>query len=84
MPKVVKARKAKDVVEEVEIFARRFKEARLAKGATQQEIHEETGIAISFLSGVENAQRNLSIEVAAKLAHAVDRKLHELLNPFGR
>lgn len=81
MPHEIRARKARDVPEEVEIFARRFKAARLAKKITQQEIHEKTGIAISFLSGVENAQRNLSIEVAGKLARAVNRKLHELLEP---
>jgi transcriptional regulator with XRE-family HTH domain len=66
---------------EVETFGRHFREARIRANITQKEVHEQTGIAISFLSGIENGERNLSVEVAAKLAKVVGRELHDLLKP---
>jgi DNA-binding XRE family transcriptional regulator len=85
MPTVRKARKpaAMEGVgkEEVWTFGRNFREARIRASITQKDVHELTGIAISFLSGIENGERNLSVEVAAKLAKVVGRNLHELLNP---
>lgn len=67
--------------EEVWTFGRNFREARTRANITQKEVHELTGIAISFLSGIENGERNVSVEVAAKLAKVVGHDLHELLNP---
>ena len=65
----------------VEIFGRRFKEARINADLSQKDVHEKTGIAISFISGVEGGYRNISIERAGMLAEAVNQPLYKLLMP---
>lgn len=58
-----------------------FREARLAAGVTQREVHERTGIDIASLSRIENGQGNPSLDTLAKMARAIGRTLPDLFAP---
>lgn len=57
------------------------KQAMIKARMSQKDVHDKTGIAISMVSGVESEKRNISIDRAARLAHAVGVPLHVLLKP---
>ena len=71
----------KEIPEERAIFARKFKAAREAAGLSQREIHRRTGLAQSYISGVERCTENISLDTMARLATLVGLPLHELLTP---
>ena len=56
-------------------FAARLKERRKELGMTQLAIHVKTGIAISYISQLEKAEVNPSLDIMAALARAVDVNL---------
>ncbi|MBD0273135.1 MAG: helix-turn-helix transcriptional regulator [Acetobacteraceae bacterium] len=58
-----------------------FREARLAAGVTQREVHERTGIDIASLSRIENGRGNPSLDTLAKMARAIGRALPDLFAP---
>ncbi|MCZ2135878.1 MAG: helix-turn-helix domain-containing protein [Burkholderiales bacterium] len=66
---------------DLQIFARNFKKARKAASLSQKDIHEQTGIAASYVSAVERATRSVTIERAGRLAKAVGVPLYKLLTP---
>jgi transcriptional regulator with XRE-family HTH domain len=66
---------------ELELFARNFRKARRAAGLTQTDVHELTGIAVSYISEVERALSSVTIERAGRLAQAVNVPLYRLLMP---
>lgn len=63
----------------LQAFARNFKKARKAAGLSQKDIHEQTGIAASYVSAVERATRSVTIERAERLAKAVGVPLSKLV-----
>jgi transcriptional regulator with XRE-family HTH domain len=69
------------VSKELQLFAKNFRVARTAAGLTQSDVHEATGIAVSYVSAVERGLRSVTIEYAARLAKSVDVPLHKLLTP---
>lgn len=61
---------------DMELFAKRLREARKDKGWTQKTLSEETGISVAMLSAYENpeakAGKNPSLATAYILANALD------------
>jgi transcriptional regulator with XRE-family HTH domain len=57
---------------ERKVFAARLRARRKELLLTQVNICEQTGLAVSYLSNLENAEANPSLEVMANLARALD------------
>jgi len=55
------------------------KAARVEKGLTQAEFAKKSGLHPSYLSGVENGQRNPSLTALSQIALALRLKLSELV-----
>jgi ribosome-binding protein aMBF1 (putative translation factor) len=62
-------------------FGRNLREARVAAGLSQRRIEELTGIDQALVSAIEKGAWNLTIEAMARLAHAVNVPVCELLKP---
>ena len=61
------------------LFAQNFKLARKRAGLSQKDVHERCKVAASYISAVERAKRNVTIECAERLAGAVNVPLRTLL-----
>ncbi|WCM94076.1 helix-turn-helix domain-containing protein [Acidovorax sp. NCPPB 2350] len=64
-----------------EIFARNLRRARRLKDLTQESLSLDAGVPRAYLSRVERAAINLSIDSADSLARAIGIPLHELVDP---
>lgn len=62
-------------------FGRRLVELRLAQGWSQERLAHESGLARSYLGGVERGRRNLALLNIYKLAQTLGVEPHELLFP---
>ena len=60
------------------LFGRRLSELRHRKGWSQETLSLESGIARSYLGGVERGQRNVALVNICKLAMALDVPAGEL------
>ncbi|MFW2177263.1 MULTISPECIES: helix-turn-helix domain-containing protein [unclassified Moraxella] len=56
----------------LKIFGLRLVEVRKQKGLSQERLALESGLARSYLSGVERGQRNLALLNIYKLANALE------------
>lgn len=63
-----------------EKFGRRLAELRKAKGWSQELLALESGLARSYLGGVERGQRNISLVNICKLASTLEIKLNVLMD----
>ena len=54
------------------LFGRRLAEIRRAKGWSQEKLALESGIARSYLGGVERGQRNIALLNICKLADTLE------------
>lgn len=61
------------------LFGRRVAELRRAKGWSQEKLALESGLARSYLGGVERGQRNIALVNICKLAEALDIPLSVLM-----
>lgn len=61
------------------LFGRRLVELRLANGWSQERLAHESGLARSYLGGVERGRRNLALLNIYKLAHTLGVEPYELL-----
>lgn len=61
------------------LFGRRLAELRLANGWSQERLAHESGVARSYLSGVERGRRNPTLLNIFKLAHTLGVEPYELL-----
>jgi len=61
------------------LFGRRLAQLRQQKGWSQETLSLESGIARSYLGGVERGQRNISLINICKLADALSVAAGELL-----
>ena len=52
-------------------FGKRLAECRKAKGWSQERLSLESGVARSYLGGVERGQRNVALVNICRLAHAL-------------
>ena len=80
MPEIT-TKAAVDAPPERILFGRKFREARIALGLSQYDVHRQTGINRAFLSGVERGVQNVSLDHMARLANLVKVPLYELLTP---
>jgi DNA-binding XRE family transcriptional regulator len=72
---------AKIISPERRLFAENFRQARIAAGLSQTDVHELTGLTQPYISEVETCVSNPTLDIAAKLANAVRVPLYELLKP---
>jgi transcriptional regulator with XRE-family HTH domain len=62
-----------------QIFAMNLRKARLAKGLSQEELGELTGLHRTYVGSVERGERNVSIDNMERFAMALGRTLASLL-----
>lgn len=62
------------------LFGRRLAELRKAKGWSQETLSLESGVARSYLGGVERGQRNIALVNICRLAEALELKPSELMD----
>jgi transcriptional regulator with XRE-family HTH domain len=55
------------------------RDARDEKGWTQAALAKKAGLHVTYLSGVENGQRNPTLTILSQLARALGLKLSELI-----
>lgn len=65
------------------LFGRRLAEVRKLKGWSQEKLALESGIARSYLGGVERGQRNVALLNICKLASTLEVSVGQLFE-FGR
>ncbi|QCB43993.1 XRE family transcriptional regulator [Sphingomonas sp. PAMC26645] len=65
----------------VRLFGRRLKDRRRDLGMTQGAICERTGISVPYISSVERAQANPTLETIEKLAGAVGLEPWVMIRP---
>lgn len=63
------------------VFGKNLKRARLIRGLSQDALGYEAGVSRTFVSDVERAARNLSIDSMSRLAAALNIPLRDLVDP---
>lgn len=66
------------IVHDMSTLGTRIREARDAKGWTQEELADELGVAQAFISQIENGRRRPTPALARRLAAALDLSFEEL------
>lgn len=66
---------------ERKLFAARLKARRKELSLTQLNISQQTGLALSHISNLENAETNPSLEVMVSLARALDVNIKYFFEP---
>jgi len=66
-----------------QLFGKRLAELRKAKGWSQEALALESGIARSYLGGVERGQRNIALVNICRLAEALEIAPEALLDFSG-
>ena len=61
------------------VFAASMRERRTALGLSQERLAELTGLHRTYVGSVERAERNISIDNMARIAHALRVTLSSLL-----
>lgn len=62
----------------LKLVGERIRTLRKAKGLTQEALAEKAGIHYSYMSGIEHADRNISLETLEKIIVALDIAPSEL------
>lgn len=60
------------MVNKQQIVGARIKEFRIAQNLTQERLAKMIGISSVYLSGIENGQRNPTLDVLVKLSEGLD------------
>lgn len=63
-----------------ERFGKRIKEARKAKGLSQEKLANLAEVDRTYLPEVERGERNISLVVAEKIANALGEKLSKMID----
>jgi transcriptional regulator with XRE-family HTH domain len=63
-----------------ELIGRRIKEARQAKGLSQEALSDKIGMSAKYLSSVERGKENPTLDTLIKLADALEVETSELFN----
>ena len=66
------------------VFAAALRRERKASGLSQEALAARAGLHRTYVSSVEREERNISIDSMERLARALGRKLHDLLDPESR
>lgn len=61
------------------LFGRRLAELRRAKGGSQEKLALESGLARSYLGGVERGKRNIALLNICRLAETLGVSIAELM-----
>jgi len=69
---------------EAEIFGRRLRQLRTARGLTQEQLAEAAGITSTYTSDLERGEKVPSLSILLRLARAFDITVAELLEDFTR
>jgi transcriptional regulator with XRE-family HTH domain len=73
-----------DVVQPAAIlFGARLKKRREDLGLTQGQLFEQTGITAAYISQIERAQANPTLDMMVKLAQAVGLEAWDMIRPEG-
>jgi len=67
-----------------EIFAFNLKRLRTSAGLSQEELADRAGLHRTYISSIERAQRNISLENIFVLAGALGAQPGELLKPIDK
>ena len=68
-------------MEDIKIrFGRRLRELRLEKGWSQETLANIAEIDRTYIPGIENGKRNVSIEVILKLSNAFEINISQLFS----
>lgn len=65
----------------LKLFGQRLRHGRKSANMTQQKLHQVTGIATAYISGVESGRNNCSLKVANMFANALGMELADMLRP---
>jgi transcriptional regulator with XRE-family HTH domain len=60
-------------------FGMAVKRRRLSLGLTQEDLAEKSGLHRTYISSLENGQRNIALSNIIRLAKALDISPHELI-----
>ena len=71
-----------DVVQPVAVlFGTRLKERRTVLKLTQAQLFDQTGITTAYISAIERAQANPTLDMMVKLAEAVGLEVWDMIRP---
>jgi transcriptional regulator with XRE-family HTH domain len=62
------------------LFGQKLVQLRKARGWSQEQLALESGLARSYLGGVERGQRNIALLNICRLAESLEKSPAELLN----
>ena len=65
-----------------ELFGRHLRELRLARGLTQKDVEDRSGVLVPYLSSLEAGARLPTLTMAMRLAAALGCKVSELAKPL--
>lgn len=61
-------------------FGHHVRQVRQAKGWSQEDLAERCNLDRTYIGGIERGERNISIVNIAKIAHALDLSLSEIMD----
>ena len=64
-----------------QILARNLRRLRISAGLSQEELADRAGLHRTYISSVERAQRNVSLENLFKIAQGLGVNAQELIGP---
>nr|WP_133649368.1 helix-turn-helix transcriptional regulator [Paraburkholderia flava] len=64
-----------------QLLAANLRSARAHKGLSQEQLGDLSGLHRTYIGGLERAERNVTIDIVARLARALGYEVHELLSP---
>jgi len=65
-----------------ELFGQHLRELRLARGLTQKDVEERSGVLVPYLSSLEAGARLPTLTTVMRLAGALGCKVSELAKPL--
>jgi transcriptional regulator with XRE-family HTH domain len=66
-----------------EQFGSRVRDLRKKRGWTQEQLAEAAGRHWTYIGGIERGERNITLQVVADLARALDVDIRELFRGLG-
>ena len=65
------------------VVGRNIKRLRAAKGLQQDALAHDAGLHVTYLSGIENGRRNMTLAVLERVARSLDVPETELVDRVG-
>lgn len=66
------------------LFGQSLRNVRIQSGLSQEELAERAGLDRSYLGGIERGEHNLALINIIKIAQALERHPHQLLEIFAK